>query len=132
MPEDHSSSNNENMPSIWALNAKIPRTSQYSDCSCWGSGCGELDMFEVLQGGTDYVKSHFHARQGGTGNQGGGGSPDFFARPFNKSVKAAVIFDPSGTVDIKMLGDDTQFGGTLDDSVMNYEGNEVSKFVVPS
>lgn len=78
------------------------------------------------------MKSHFHARQGGTGNKGGGGSPDFFKRPFDKSVKAAVIFDPSGTVDIKLLDDSVQFGETLDNSILNYQGGAVSKFVVPS
>ncbi|TGZ81894.1 hypothetical protein EX30DRAFT_239090 [Ascodesmis nigricans] len=132
MPSDGSGGNNGDMPSIWALNAKIPRTSQYSDCSCWGSGCGEFDMFEVLEGGKDFVKSHFHAAQGGTANKGGGGSPDFIARPYDKPVKAAVIFDGSGTVDIKMLDDDVDFGGVLDSRVLNLRHEAVSKFVVPS
>ncbi|SSD61687.1 related to Cell wall protein YJL171C [Saccharomycodes ludwigii] len=44
------------MPAIWLLNANIPRTSQYPgsvNCSCWASGCGEFDIFEVMNGTQD-------------------------------------------------------------------------------
>lgn len=51
MPNDGTSGWNQNMPAIWALNAKVPRTQQYGACSCWDSGCGEFDIFEVLDPG---------------------------------------------------------------------------------
>ena len=51
MPSDTSgSAYNQDMPAIWLLNAKIPRTLQYGDasCSCWKTGCGEMDLFEIF------------------------------------------------------------------------------------
>lgn len=43
MPMDGKTGFNGDMPAIWMLNAKIPRTIQYgkAECSCWSSGCGE-------------------------------------------------------------------------------------------
>lgn len=48
--ESVSEYNTINMPAIWMLNALIPRILQYgqSECSCWASGCGEFDIFEVF------------------------------------------------------------------------------------
>ncbi|CCX33368.1 Similar to Protein TOS1; acc. no. P38288 [Pyronema omphalodes CBS 100304] len=132
MPHDPTTGFNGNMPSIWALNAKIPRTAQYGACSCWTSGCGEIDLFEVLDGATDYVKSHYHASQGAAANggKGGGGSPDYFKRPFDKVVKAAAIFDASGSVTIKLLPDSTSFGSSIDTgSLMS---GEPAVYKVPS
>lgn len=86
---------NYDMPAIWMLNAKIPRTLQYGDasCSCWKTGCGELDLFEILSSGSNKLISHLHDGQGNDGSsQGGGGSQDYFARPTSGSMKAAVIF----------------------------------------
>jgi hypothetical protein len=51
MPNDGTSGWNQNMPAIWALNSQIPRTEQYGACSCWKSGCGEVDIYEVLDPG---------------------------------------------------------------------------------
>jgi hypothetical protein len=52
MPDDGSMDGfNANMPAIWLLNTKIPRTQQYGDCSCWKTGCGEFDIFETLAPG---------------------------------------------------------------------------------
>jgi hypothetical protein len=53
MPTDNSGSMNADMPAIWLLNAQVPRCGQYvaSECSCWTSGCGEFDIFEVLTTG---------------------------------------------------------------------------------
>jgi hypothetical protein len=133
MPNDGDSGFNGNMPAIWALNAKIPRTNQYGDCSCWGDGCGELDMFEVLQGATDYVTTHYHAAQGGVnGKYGGGGSTDYFKRPTDKTVKAAAIFDESGSVTIKILSDDIEFGPSMDEATFTAGDNKASVFNVPS
>lgn len=95
MPSDGSSGFNADMPAIWALNAKIPRTLQYGEatCSCWKTGCGELDLFEVLSSGSDKMLAHLHSGQGATGPMGGGGgSQDYFQRPTSGSMKAAVVF----------------------------------------
>ncbi|KAA8894826.1 putative TOS1-like glycosyl hydrolase-domain-containing protein [Sphaerosporella brunnea] len=133
MPADGAGGFNGNMPAIWALNAKIPRTNQYGDCSCWGSGCGELDMFEVLQDATDFVTTHYHAAQGGIGGKyGGGGSTDYFKRPFDKCVKAAAIFDDAGSVTIKILPDNIEFSPSLDLSTLTAGDNNASVFHVPS
>lgn len=75
-------------------------------------------MFEVLEGATDYVKTHYHASQGGNnGAGGGGGSPTYFKRPFDKFIKAAAIFNEAGAVTIKYLSDDFDFGSST-----SYEG----------
>lgn len=133
MPADNSGGFNGNMPSIWALNAKIPRTAQYGKCSCWDSGCGEMDLFEVLKDATDYVKSHYHANQGATSQygKGGGGSPDYFKRPFDKPVKAAAIFNDNGSITIKYLPGDCDFGAELDGSVLS-ASPDGSVYKVPS
>lgn len=56
MPLDDTSGADTDMPAIWFLNAQIPRTEQYGSCSCWASGCGELDVFETLDSGdTRYI-----------------------------------------------------------------------------
>ncbi|CAH2355098.1 protein Tos1p [[Candida] railenensis] len=91
-----SATNNYDMPAVWLLNAKIPRTLQYGDasCSCWSTGCGELDLFEILSSGSSKLISHLHDGQGDAGTTyGGGGSSDYFARPTSGSLKAAVVFD---------------------------------------
>ena len=97
------------MPAVWTLNAQIPNTLQYgeSNCSCWESGCGEWDIFEVLDSGNTRAKSTFH------GNPSGGDS-NYFNRPTDSTLKAAVIFDgESNSGHIIMLPDDT----VLDESI---------------
>ena len=99
----------QDMPAIWTLNAQIPNTLQYgaASCSCWVSGCGEWDIFEVLDSGNTKAKSTFH------GNPSGGDS-NYFNRPTDSTIKAAVIFDgPSNAGHIVVLPDDT----LLDDSI---------------
>ncbi|QLG70839.1 hypothetical protein HG535_0A07820 [Zygotorulaspora mrakii] len=99
MPSDTAGSGyNQDMPAIWLLNAKVPRTLQYgnSDCSCWKTGCGEMDLFEILTAGSDKLISHIHSGQGSNGqSSGGGGSQDYFTRPSSGTLKAAVIFNGS-------------------------------------
>lgn len=113
MPEGGAGGFNGNMPAIWALNANIPKTAQYGACSCWDTGCGELDIFEVLQGKHDGVKTHYHSKQGANGGKyGGGGSPDFFKRPVDSTITVAVTFNGSKSVDIKVLPAGTKFGPT--------------------
>ncbi|KAK9458411.1 putative TOS1-like glycosyl hydrolase-domain-containing protein [Dipodascopsis uninucleata] len=100
MPTDTTSGApyNLDMPAIWFLNAKIPRTAQYGSCSCWDSGCGEFDAFEVLATGSSELTNHLHTWQG-TGNQyGGGGASYSFTRPTDSTMKAAVVFDAISNV----------------------------------
>ncbi|KXS98837.1 hypothetical protein AC578_10853 [Pseudocercospora eumusae] len=102
-----------NMPAIWMLNAQIPRTLQYgqADCSCWSSGCGEFDIFEVLAAGDKRCKSTLH------GNIAGGDS-DYFARPVDGTIKAALLLYKDN-IHIKILDDNTDFGKTMDDTFLN-------------
>lgn len=112
MPDDGQSSQNiydpVNMPAIWMLNAQIPRTLQYgnAECSCWTTGCGEFDIFEVLAPGDKRMKSTLHGN-----NQGG--SSDYFDRPVDKTMKAAAIMK-GNDIYVKVLDDDTEFGSTMD------------------
>lgn len=78
---------NADMPAIWLLNAQIPRAQQYGGCSCWATGCGELDLFEALNSGSMNLTTTLHTTLGG-----GGGSADYFARPVTGTIKAAVVF----------------------------------------
>lgn len=127
MPHDTSSAGtgfNGDMPAIWLLNAQIPRTLQYgnSACSCWSTGCGELDLFEVLNSGNDYLTSHLHSDQGASKRSvmpgsfqrrdGGGGTSDYINRPTTSSMKAAVIFN-NGAISITVLPDSTTFDNGL-------------------
>lgn len=133
MPEDNTGSDlNRNMPAIWSLNARIPRTAQYGirdqPCNCWGSGCGEFDLFEVLKGGEQYMTSHIHSKQGAIGGYGGGGSPDYMMRPFNEFIKAAVVFDGAGKAYISILPSDTKFPESFDIDFLDVlKGNSVPK-----
>ena len=89
MPNDNDTYGNAseivNMPAIWFLNAQIPRTLQYGNCSCWSSGCGEFDSFEVLHPGLNMAISAVH------GNKAGSDS-DYFVRPDSGYTKLCVIF----------------------------------------
>ena len=82
---------NGNMPGIWMLNAQIPNTIQYgaSDCSCWTSGCGEFDIFEVLKGASpacDYAKATIHGNAPMLG-----GDSDYFQRPTGSAITVGVV-----------------------------------------
>ena len=124
MPLDSSASGyNADMPAIWLLNAKIPRTLQYGDesCSCWKTGCGELDLFEILSSGSDKLISHLHDGQGASSEQvntGGGGSQDYFARPTSGSMKAVVIFT-SDDIHIVQVDDSIDFDTSLTEDQVN-------------
>ncbi|KAG0671106.1 target of Sbf [Pichia californica] len=123
MPQaSDSASTNYDMPAIWLLNAKIPRTLQYGDssCSCWSTGCGEFDVFEILSSGSDKLISHLHDGQGSSTETvyGGGGSSDYFSRPYSSTMKAAVIFQ-NGEISIVVLDDDASFDSTLSSSTVS-------------
>lgn len=108
------------MPAIWALNAQIPRTVQYGDCSCWASGCGELDVFEILDSGNTRAKSTYH------GNPAGGDS-NYFTRPTNQTIKLAVIFDgPASAANILVIPDDASFDPIIPNSTIAGWFNSIS------
>jgi Putative TOS1-like glycosyl hydrolase (DUF2401) len=114
---------NKDMPAAWILNAQIPNTAQYSnpECSCWESGCGEWDIFEVLDSGNTRCKSTVH------GNISGGDS-NYFDRPADSTVKVAVIFDGDNSAGhIVVLPAGTKFDQTLTDGqVAEYVNNDSS------
>ncbi|KAH9826275.1 Protein TOS1 [Teratosphaeria destructans] len=101
------------MPAIWILNALIPRTLQYGqeDCSCWTSGCGEFDLFEVLAAGDKRMKSTLH------GNVSGGDS-DFFERPVDAPIKAAMVLC-NDNIYLKIIDDSTEFSETMAQSMID-------------
>ncbi|KAK9234849.1 putative TOS1-like glycosyl hydrolase-domain-containing protein [Lipomyces kononenkoae] len=117
MPTDSTSSSgtgNLDMPAVWFLNGKIPRTQQYGSCSCWESGCGEFDVFEVLSSGSQYMVPTLHDWQGTNNQYGGGGSSDYFVRPTTGTMKAAVLFDGSSmSISLLQLDPSTEFGDSV-------------------
>ncbi|KAF5101923.1 hypothetical protein D0Z00_000578 [Geotrichum galactomycetum] len=123
MPSDTGSTAviNGDMPAIWMLNAQIPRTLQYGNgaCSCWSTGCGEFDIFEVLNSGNQFLTSHLHSGQGAAAlsNNGGGGTSDYVARPVSGTLKAAVIF-ADASITLTVLDDKTTFDQFLSDDAM--------------
>lgn len=125
MPMDPGSNEqiNADMPAIWLLNAQIPRTLQYGNgkCSCWSSGCGEFDIFEVLNSGNRWLTSHLHSGQGSrdpSGSYGGGGTPDYIMRPIDEYMKAAVVFDED-TITITVLKDDVSFDSFITQDIIS-------------
>lgn len=125
MPTDTTSSPstyNFDMPALWLLNAQIPRTLQYgvASCSCW-PGCGEFDIFEVLNSGNTKLTNHLHDAQGtNVASTGGGGSADYFARPTSGTMKAAVVFDAStSSITITQLDPNTSFPSFLSTDTVN-------------
>ncbi|CAN6665748.1 probable circularly permuted 1,3-beta-glucanase Tos1p [Trichomonascus vanleenenianus] len=126
MPHDTSNSVsfNYDMPAVWFLNAQIPRTVQYGEasCSCWTSGCGEFDVFEILNSGNTMLTSHLHTAQGAPGNSqyGGGGTPDWFQRPTDGTLRAAVIFNGADeTISITQISGSGDFASSYDDSTIS-------------
>ncbi|KAI1378698.1 putative TOS1-like glycosyl hydrolase-domain-containing protein [Hypoxylon crocopeplum] len=106
---------NADMPAFWMLNGAIPRTGQYSKCSCWSGdnaspqegGCGEADIIEVLRSGDTKAKSTFHFAAGT-------GDSHYFDRPTDSPIKVAVVFQASSsTASIKILDDDYDFATSL-------------------
>jgi Putative TOS1-like glycosyl hydrolase (DUF2401) len=118
---------NKDMPAAWILNAQIPNTLQYgkAECSCWESGCGEWDIFEVLDAGNTRCKSTVH------GNISGGDS-NYFDRPVDSTVKVAVVFDGDNSAGhIVVLPDETAFDQTLTDAqvaeYVNRDSSDVAR-----
>ena len=78
-------------PAIWFLNGQIPRVGQYLTGNCWSSGCGEMDIFEVLSNGSNYLIPTVHA-------QFHGGFNDFFVRPTDILTKAAILMNDNNVI----------------------------------
>lgn len=116
MPSTGKTGFNGDMPAIWLLNAQIPLTSQYGEnpeCSCWTSGCGEFDIFEILDSGNFRCKSTLHMAPAG-------GCSDYFERPTNGTIKAAVVFTGSNEVaHIQILDSSQRFDMTLSTEVVD-------------
>lgn len=105
-------------PAWWFLNANIPRILQYGNdrnnipCSCWSTGCGEFDAFEILSNGEERAKSTLH-RQGNLE----GGDSNYFQRPVGTMLKFAVVWTfPNITA--LVLDDDFDFNDSLSDAQM--------------
>jgi|SRR5271163_2034099 len=108
-PMDENTGFQGDIPAIWTLNAQIPRTLQYGDeaCSCWASGCGELDIVEVLSPGLIQCKSTIHTNTPA-------GDSDYITRPTNSPMKLAVIFRSiSSAAHIQVLNGNFDFGPSL-------------------
>ncbi|TVY24062.1 PGA52-like protein [Lachnellula hyalina] len=131
MPMADSNGFDADMPAIWLLNAQIPRTLQYgnADCSCWKSGCGELDIAEALESGSMFLKSTIHANRAA-------GDSDYFPRPNTDTMKLAVVFNAANsTVHLQILPDSTVFPESLtEDEILRMcnatPGKAVSHFAV--
>jgi hypothetical protein len=118
MPDDGDNSPPQgNMPALWLLNKAIAQTDQYGSCSCW-PGCGEFDLFEILNSGNYRAKSTVHLNSGLDG-----GLSSWFQRPTGSTVKAAVIFSSStNTANVVLLPDSTTFGpGFSNSDVSGFE-----------
>ena len=105
MPMSGKKGFNADMPAIWLLNGKIPRTQQYGNCSCWGGigkgGCGEFDIVEVLAEGGTKCKSTFHYTNSI-------GNSDYIDRPADNTMKLAVVFQSSSSSGVKPSGGSIQ------------------------
>lgn len=123
-----------NMPAIWLLNAHIPRTSQYatdSNCSCWTSGCGEFDIFEIMNT-TELTKlySTVHDYQGTGDINFGLQAFGHFTRDTTSTMKGGVVFDDAGNVVVFMLDSmdaSNSISGSDLDGWINNAGKEVTK-----
>ncbi|CCF59069.1 hypothetical protein KAFR_0G00360 [Kazachstania africana CBS 2517] len=110
------------LPAIWLLNDHIPRTSQYpsnTNCSCWASGCGEFDIFEVMNATErNHFYSSFHTFQGISNIQDGIQAHGYIQRNTTNTMRGGVIFDSNGEV-VTFLSDSTTFDDELSASTIN-------------
>ena len=101
---------NADMPAFWFLNTQIDLQGQYSP-SCH-SGCGELDVIEILDGDKSKAEATLY------GNVNGGSSPSWFARPTDGTMKVAVIFT-GGIIHIQVLDSSTNFDSIISGSTVS-------------
>ncbi|ONH67937.1 GPI-anchored protein 52 [Cyberlindnera fabianii] len=123
--EDDDSYSYYNMPAIWLLNSHIPRTSQYpsnENCSCWATGCGEFDIFEVMNTTeATHLYSTIHDYQG-SGDIGTGlVAPGWTKRQYDSTMLGGVVFGTDGTVSV-FLSNDTSFD-------QNISASDVSQWI---
>ncbi|KAI3403743.1 hypothetical protein KGF56_003468 [Candida oxycetoniae] len=121
---------NYNMPAIWLLNAQIPRTAQYSlnvNCSCWRSGCGEFDIFEV-KNKTEYLQlsSTIHDYQGTADIESGLAINDYIERNLTGTMIGGVTFDSKGVATV-WVSNSTSFNETLAASDVNSWNKDVAE-----
>lgn len=115
---------NWNMPAIWLLNAHIPRTSQYSldaNCSCWRSGCGEFDIFEVKNYTESEVQKLYatiHDYQGTDDIESGLQIDGYFERDYTATMSGGVVFDDEGNAVI-FMSNSTSFSESVKASDVN-------------
>ncbi|KAF9736232.1 hypothetical protein PMIN02_006794 [Paraphaeosphaeria minitans] len=117
-------------PAWWFLNAAIPRVLQYGNdrknipCSCWSTGCGEFDAFEILGRGEMRAKSTIH-RQGNLE----GGDSNYFRRPVGRTIKFAVVFH-NWNITARVLDDGFDIGASLTqaqiDDILAYDASDNS------
>ncbi|KAK6453726.1 putative TOS1-like glycosyl hydrolase-domain-containing protein [Scheffersomyces xylosifermentans] len=120
MPEATSGSKdsvaNWNMPAIWLLNARIPRTAQYSlnaNCSCWRSGCGEFDIFEVMNSTeSTHLYSTVHDYQGTDNIESGLAAYGHMLRDTTGVMRGGVAFDANGKA-IVFMSNSTEFNSSI-------------------
>ncbi|CAD6442185.1 96f09121-de62-402b-b8d4-8d082bf913ba [Sclerotinia trifoliorum] len=131
MPIDGTTGFNADMPSVWILNAQIPRTIQYGNpsCSCWESGCGEFDIAEALNAGSTFLKSTIHTNKPG-------GDSDYFVRPTSSTMRLAVVFSSAtSTIHLQKLPTSYEFPTSLTaDDIQNIcdtsGGSKLSEFAI--
>ncbi|CAH2355468.1 GPI-anchored protein 52 [[Candida] railenensis] len=111
-----------NMPAIWLLNAQIPRTSQYptnSYCSCWSSGCGEFDIFEVMNTTeTSHLYSTVHDFQGTGDISDGLMAYGYLPRDSEGTMRGGVVFDSAGTA-VVFMSNSTSIDANISASDIN-------------
>ncbi|KAG7692186.1 hypothetical protein KL930_005124 [Ogataea haglerorum] len=105
-----------NMPAIWLLNAHIPRTAQYptnANCSCWSSGCGEFDIFEILNTTEAlHFYSTIHDYQGTGDIETGLANEGYLERTPDAVMTGGVVFGSDGTATV-FLSNSTSFDETI-------------------
>ncbi|OBA13813.1 uncharacterized protein OGAPODRAFT_41473, partial [Ogataea polymorpha] len=111
-----------NMPAIWLLNAHIPRTAQYptnANCSCWSSGCGEFDIFEILNTTEAlHFYSTIHDYQGTDDIETGLANEGYLERTPGAVMMGGVVFGSDGTATV-FLSNSTAFDETISNSDLN-------------
>ncbi|KAF1975340.1 hypothetical protein BU23DRAFT_503985 [Bimuria novae-zelandiae CBS 107.79] len=123
------------VPAWWFLNATVPRILQYGNdrrnipCSCWSTGCGEFDAFEILGRGEVRAKSTIHR----PGNLEGGDS-NYFLRPVGRIIKFAVVFH-NWNITARVLGADFDFSASLTqaqiEDILAYDPSDYSHLLFP-
>lgn len=110
---------NFNMPAIWLLNAQIPRTSQYQNnatyvnCLCWRLGCGEFDIFEVMnQTDSNKLVTTIHDYQNTDDIETGRAIAGYIDRKTSGKMLGGVYFDEKSNA-VVFMHDKITFDDTI-------------------